>query len=72
MPNWNQIVREYLAALRSPPEREIEVDLTLLLYRRLQNPRANTERVACDLRLSAECGLALSHDPEKSEKRNGR
>src|SRR5215467_5142690 len=25
MPNWNHIVREYLAALRLPPEREIEI-----------------------------------------------
>jgi hypothetical protein len=25
MPNWNQIVREHLAALRSSPEREIEI-----------------------------------------------
>jgi hypothetical protein len=25
MPNWNHIVREHLAALRSPPEREIEI-----------------------------------------------
>src|SRR4030095_5239749 len=25
MPNWNHIVREHLAALRLPPEREIEI-----------------------------------------------
>jgi hypothetical protein len=25
MPNWNQIVREHLAVLRLPPEREIEI-----------------------------------------------
>src|SRR5262245_19817352 len=25
MPNWNQIVREHLSALRLPPEREIEI-----------------------------------------------
>src|SRR5262252_5763517 len=25
MPNWNHIVREYLAVLRLPPEREIEI-----------------------------------------------
>src|SRR5215475_14993191 len=25
MPNWNNIVREHLAALRLPPEREIEI-----------------------------------------------
>ena len=25
MPNWNHIVREHLAVLRLPPEREIEI-----------------------------------------------
>jgi len=25
MPNWNHIVRQHLAVLRMPPEREIEI-----------------------------------------------
>ncbi|HKQ80189.1 MAG TPA: ABC transporter permease [Blastocatellia bacterium] len=32
MPNWNHIVREHLAALRLPPEREIEIVEELALH----------------------------------------
>src|SRR5215510_7494116 len=32
MPNWNHIVREYLAVLRLPPEREIEIVEELALH----------------------------------------
>jgi len=32
MPNWNQIVREHLAVLRLPPEREIEIVEELALH----------------------------------------
>jgi putative ABC transport system permease protein len=32
MPNWNQIVREHLALLRLPPEREIEIVEELALH----------------------------------------
>jgi hypothetical protein len=32
MPNWNHIVREHLAVLRLPPEREIEIVEELALY----------------------------------------
>jgi hypothetical protein len=32
MPNWNQIVRENLAVLRLPPEREIEIVEELALH----------------------------------------
>jgi hypothetical protein len=38
------------------------VNLALLLYRRLQNPRANPKRFACDLHLSAEQRLVFCHD----------
>jgi hypothetical protein len=31
-PNWNHIVREHLAALRPPPEREIEIVEELALH----------------------------------------
>jgi hypothetical protein len=32
MPNWNHIVREHLAVLRLPPEREIEIVEELALH----------------------------------------
>src|SRR5262245_62313644 len=32
MPNWNQIVREHIAVLRLPPEREIEIVEELALH----------------------------------------
>jgi hypothetical protein len=32
MPNWNHIVRDHLAALRLPPEREIEIVEELALH----------------------------------------
>jgi hypothetical protein len=32
MPNWDHIVREHLAALRLPPEREIEIVEELALH----------------------------------------
>ena len=32
MPNWNHIVCEHLAALRLPPEREIEIVEELALH----------------------------------------
>src|SRR5215813_11782945 len=32
MPNWNSIVREHLAVLRLPPEREIEIVEELALH----------------------------------------
>ena len=32
MPNWNHIVREHLAVLRLPPEREIEIVEELSLH----------------------------------------
>src|SRR5262245_9402835 len=32
MPNWNHIVREHLAPLRLPPEREIEIVEELALH----------------------------------------
>src|SRR5262245_39430100 len=32
MPNWNRIVREHLAVLRLPPEREIEIVEELALH----------------------------------------
>ena len=32
MPNWNHIVRQHLAALRMPPEREIEIVEELALH----------------------------------------
>src|SRR5215470_2435921 len=32
MPNWNHIVREHLAVLRLPPEREVEIVEELALH----------------------------------------
>ena len=32
MPNWNRIVRDHLAVLRLPPEREIEIVEELALH----------------------------------------
>ena len=32
MPNWNQLVRERLAVLRLPPERELEIVEALALH----------------------------------------
>jgi hypothetical protein len=32
MPNWNHIVRQHLAVLRLPPEREIEIVEELALH----------------------------------------
>ena len=43
------------------------VNLALSLYRRLQIPRANPKRFACDLHLSAEQGLVFCHDFQKSD-----
>jgi putative ABC transport system permease protein len=42
MPNWNHIVHEHLAALRLPPEREIEIveELALHLEAAYENARA--------------------------------
>ncbi len=32
MPNWNHVVRQHLAVLRLPPEREIEIVEELALH----------------------------------------
>jgi putative ABC transport system permease protein len=53
MPNWNKIVREQLAELRLPPEREIEI----------------VEELALHLETAYEDGLADSLSPAEAEGR---
>src|SRR5215475_7529268 len=73
MPNWNHIVREHLAVLRLPPEREIEIveELALHLEAAYEDALAaglsKAEAVACavqsyDWRL-LECELSRAEQP---------
>jgi putative ABC transport system permease protein len=72
-PNWNQIVREHLVALRLPPEREIEIVEEIALHLEalyddalaIGLPEAEAEARAvqsCDWRL-LECELSRAEQP---------
>jgi len=73
MPNWNHIVREHLAALRLPPEREIEIVEEFALHMEtaygdalaagLTEAEAEARGVRSDNRRLLECELSRAERP---------
>src|SRR5215510_1565944 len=63
MPNWNHIVREHLAVLRLPPEREIEIVEEDALADGLSGAEAEARALrSYDWRL-LECELSRAEQP---------